>query len=90
MPLFTLILVSMLCRASGRASLRHAGLAGILGALGLAIRAAGVEPGLATWVVCLMACGALAPMLLLVLDAAGRRLAPVPAGRRLRVSAAVE
>lgn len=87
-----LLLLSMLCRAHAgrRAVLRRAGLAGMGLALGLAIQDAGVERGLAAWLAGALACGALAPMILLVLEGAGKRLASAPALPRRHSSAAAK
>jgi hypothetical protein len=74
---YLLLIVSMLCRAHrGRRSVaRSAGLAGMLLALGLAVNAAGVERGVASWLAGVLAGGALAPMILLVLEQTlGRRV----------------
>jgi hypothetical protein len=92
MAMYTLLLISMLCRAhAGRLSgLSHAGLAGLLLALGLAIHDAGPELGVVFWVTGTLACGALAPMLKLLLEAMGNRWAPMPAWQRQRVAPAAE
>jgi len=72
MSLYLLLQASLLCRAHLPlpAVVRHAGLAGVVLALCLAISDAGLELGVATWLVFLMASGGMAPVILLALDGA--------------------
>ena len=73
MLIIALLTGSLLCHAYARRGhfprrLRAAAVTGIALALALSARQYGLERGIAAWLACLMACGALVPAWLLLLE----------------------